>query len=110
MLQGTDGRAFTNCLSIVTKREFFYLIFIAGYLRALRREVFTGKNGPLEECHRRKHERSQESYLLCLTEQKGCLEQGVTQTSAQGRGLWFTGLSTAGQSLTFYGYRELTLR
>ena len=36
-------------------------------------------------------ERSQESYLLCLTEQKGCLEQGVTQTSAQGRGLRFTG-------------------
>lgn len=94
-----DERAFTQSFysyqlvlcGFGPKREFFYLIFIAGYLRVLRREVFTGKNGPLDECHRRKHERSQESYLLCLTEQNGCREQGVTQTSAQGRGLGFTG-------------------
>ena len=57
---------------------------------SIQEGLTAGKNGVSQECYRRKHERSrgrQEFYLLCFTEQKGAGKQGVTETSAQGRGL-----------------------
>lgn len=76
------------------KRESLYRVCTAGQVR-----VTGGKKRVLEECHRRKRGGGgqQESYLLCLIEQKGCLEKGVTQGLSGEGGGGVTGRADVGR-------------